>query len=117
MQHVCWKAIDREIDRERTARCRRQAQGAFRFPEASGDRPATIEDLINYLVSYRNILDTITNVDKYSLSIDEIDGWLADIKKKIVIEIADDWEAGSYHERFLQRLRGPRDRGPVIYSA
>ena len=46
------------------------------------------------------------------MSIDEIDGWLTGLKKKIVEEVADDWEASSYHERFLQRLRGPRDRGP-----
>ena len=80
--------------------------------KASGDRAATIEDLINYLVRYRDILDTIINVDDHSLSVDEIDAWLTDIKKKIVNEVADNWEAGSYHERFLQRLRGPRDRGP-----
>lgn len=80
--------------------------------KASGDRPATIEDLINYLVRYRDILNTITSVDGHSLSIDEIDGWLTGLKKKIVEEVADDWEASSYHERFLQRLRGPRDRGP-----
>ena len=80
--------------------------------KASGDRPATIEDLINYLVRYRDILDTITSVDGHSLSIDEIDGWLTNIKEKIVKEVADDWGVGSYHERFLQRLRGPSDRGP-----
>lgn len=84
----------------------------FAALKASGDRAATIEDLINYLVRYRDILDTITNVDDHSLSVDEIDAWLTDIKKKIVNEVADNWEAGLYHERFLQRLRGPRDRGP-----
>ncbi|MXO69045.1 hypothetical protein GRI72_09430 [Altererythrobacter marinus] len=80
--------------------------------KTSGDRAATIEDLINYLVRYRDILDTISSADGHSLSVDEIDIWLTDIKKKIVNEVADDWKAGSYHERFLQRLRGPRDRGP-----
>ena len=52
--------------------------------KASGDRPATIEDLINFLVRYRDILYTITSVDGHSLSIDEIDGWLTGLKKKIV---------------------------------
>ena len=84
----------------------------FNALKASGDRPATVEDLINYLVRYRDILGTITSTDNHSLSIDEIDAWLTHIKKQIVSEVADDWEAGSYHERFLQRLRGPRDRGP-----
>lgn len=84
----------------------------FASLKASGDRPATIEDLINYLVRYRDILDTITSVDGHSLSIGDIDGWLTDIKKKIVEEVADDWEAGPHHERFLQRLRGPHNRGP-----
>lgn len=63
----------------------------FAALKASGDREATIEDLINYLVRYRDILDTITNVDDHSLSIGEIDAWLTDIKKKIVNEVADDW--------------------------
>ncbi len=84
----------------------------FGVLKTSGDRSATIEDLINYLVRYRDILDTITSADGHSLSVDEIDAWLTDIKKRIVNEVADDWNSGSYHERFLQRLRGPRDRGP-----
>lgn len=80
--------------------------------KGSGERPATIEDLINYLVRYRDILNTITNADGHSVTVDEIDSWLTDIKKKIVDEVADDWETSSFHERFLQRLRGPRDRSP-----
>lgn len=84
----------------------------FNALKSAGDRPATVEDLINYLVKYRDILSTITSADGHRLTVDEIDAWLTDIKKKIVGEVADDWEAGSYHERFLQRLRGHRDRGP-----
>ncbi|MCR9194544.1 MAG: SIR2 family protein [Hyphomonas sp.] len=78
----------------------------------SGDRPATIEDLINFLVRYRDILGTITTGDGHSITIDEIDSWLTAIKKKIVSEVADDWESSAHHARFLQRLRGPRNRGP-----
>ena len=32
--------------------------------KASGDRPATIEDLINYLVRYRDILGTVYRKNK-----------------------------------------------------
>ena len=77
-----------------------------------GDRPPTIEDLINYLVRYREILNTITTADSHGLTIDEINEWLAEIKKHIVNEVADDWQTSDYHERFLQRLRGARERGP-----
>ena len=78
----------------------------------SGDRPATIEDFINYLIKYRDILDKITNLDDHKLSIAEIDKWLSQIKTEIVKEVADHWEASPYHERFLQRLRCSGDRGP-----
>jgi hypothetical protein len=77
-----------------------------------GDRPATIEDLINFLVRYRDILGTITSGDGHSITIDEIDSWLTAIKKGIVNEVADDWQSNGHHERFLRRLRGPRERGP-----
>ena len=77
-----------------------------------GDRPPTIEDLINYLVRYREILNTVTNADSHCLTINEIDEWLAEIKKRIVNDVADDWQVSDFHERFLQRLRGARERGP-----
>lgn len=76
------------------------------------DRPSTIEDLINYLVRYREILSTITTAETHSLTVEEIDVWLTKIKERIVTEVADDWQACDYHERFLQRLRGARERGP-----
>lgn len=76
------------------------------------DRPPTIEDLINYLVRYREILSTITTGATHGLTVDEIDAWLNEIKKRIVSEVADDWQACDSHERFPQRLRGARERGP-----
>ncbi len=75
----------------------------------SGNRPATIEDLINYLVRYRSILSTIDCTDSHSLSIDEIDTWLDEIKQNIVNTVADDWDTSPTHERFLQRLCSPGD--------
>ena len=84
----------------------------FNSLKSVANRPATIEDLMNYLVRYREILGTITNIDNHGISMEEIDGWLASIKHKIVAEIADDWEPSSYHQRFLRRMRGQADRGP-----
>ena len=89
----------------------------FRSLKAAPDRPATIEDLINYLVRYREILGTITKTDGHSISIEEIDSWLVCLKKKIVAEVADDWEPSAYHQRFLRRMCGHAQRGPRdIYS-
>ena len=84
----------------------------FNSLKPAGDRSPTIEDLINYLVRYRDILTTITTVDNHSLSVEEIDTWLRNIKRGIVREVADDWQPSTYHERFLKRLRGARERGP-----
>lgn len=84
----------------------------FQGLKATGERPATVEDLINYLVRYREILGTITNADGHNISVDEIDAWLTAIKQKIVTEVADDWEPSAHHQRFLRRVRGLPQRGP-----
>ena len=84
----------------------------FQRLKSASDRLPTIEDLINYLVRYGEILGTITNAEGHSISIKQIDEWLTFIKKKIVAEIADDWEPSTYHQKFLRRVRGPGQRGP-----
>ena len=86
--------------------------GHFQGLKATPDRQSTIEDLINYLVRYRDILGTITKVDDHKISIEEIDVWLERIKKGIVAVFADDWEPSTYHARFLQRIRGRAQRRP-----
>ena len=90
------------------AKLRQQFEGL----KPAGDRPATIEDLITYLVRYKDILSTINSGQGHGVSIQEIDEWLTAIKKKIVAEIADDWKPSAYHLRFLQRLRNPRQGRP-----
>ena len=84
----------------------------FKSLKAAPDRPATVEDLLNYLVRYREILGTITRADGHSISIEEIDTWLLWLKKEIVAAVADDWVPSTYHRRFLQRMRGHAQRGP-----
>lgn len=84
----------------------------FQNLRASGDRPATIEDLLSYLVRYREILGTIANPDAHAISVDEIDTWLGEIKSGIVNEVADDWAPSGFHKRFLRRVSGQRERGP-----
>ena len=82
-------------------------------------RPATIEDLINYLVRYRGILSTITSDDSHSITITQIERWLTYIKKEIVRNVTDDWEASSSHQLFLQRLGNlgePRDIFSLNYD-
>ena len=85
----------------------------------TSDRPTTIEDLLNYFVRYKDILSTITNYEEHKITIDEIDGWLTMIKKKIVSEVVDDWQPSPCHKRFLRRLcnqRGPRDIFSLNYD-
>jgi hypothetical protein len=77
-----------------------------------GDRSATIEDLITYLVRYKDILNTISKNDGHNITIAEIDEWLTLIKKKIVATIADEWKSSDHHLRFLQRVRNPREGRP-----
>lgn len=67
-------------------------------------RPPTIEDLINYLVRYQSILQTVKDADKHPLKPDWIDASLQAIKKEIVTNIADTWIDSPVHARFLQRV-------------
>jgi len=69
-----------------------------------GTRPPTIEDLINYLVRYQSILQTVQDAAKHTLKPDWIDSSLQAIKKEIVTHIADGWVDSSVHARFLQRI-------------
>ena len=84
----------------------------FQRLKQTGDRPPTIEDLMTYLVRYRDILNTIDSDQGHKISIPEIEEWLTHIKKKIVETIADDWMPSAYHLRFLQRIRNPRQNQP-----
>lgn len=72
--------------------------------KGAGTRPPTIEDLINYLVRYQYILQTVQDVDKHPLK----PGWINDsmqaIKKEIVAHIADAWTDSAVHARFLRRV-------------
>ena len=75
-------------------------------------RPATIEDLMNYLGQYHEILSSIENTDDHSLKIGDIDDWLQYIKKKIVEKIDDTWKTSPHHEQFLQRLCKSESKRP-----
>jgi len=73
-----------------------------------GTRPPTIEDLINYLVRYQYILQTLQDTDKHNLKPIWIDDALQAIKKEIVANIADTWVDSTVHARFLQRVANRR---------
>ncbi|CAH0354241.1 SIR2 family protein [Aquabacterium sp. CECT 9606] len=72
--------------------------------KAAGTRPTTIEDLINYLVRYQNILQTLRDADKHAVKPAWIGDALHSIKKEIVENIADSWLDSTVHARFLQRI-------------
>jgi hypothetical protein len=70
----------------------------------TGTRPPTIEDLINYLVRYQYILQTVQDADKHAHKPAWIDTSLLAIKNEIVNHIADAWADSTVHARFLQRV-------------
>jgi hypothetical protein len=76
--------------------------------KGAGTRPPTIEDLINYLVRYQYILQTVQDTDKHTLKPAWIDDALQAIKKEIVANIADAWADSPVHARFLQRIANRR---------
>ena len=91
----------------------------FQALKPTSDRPTTIEDLLNYLVRYKDILSTIVNRKDHCISVDEIDDWLMMIKEKIVGQVVGDWKPSSYHLRFLRRLSNqlrPRDIFSLNYD-
>ena len=75
-----------------------------------GNRPTTIEDLMNYLIRYRDVLGAIKDRSGHIISVEEIDRWLKEIKHRIVVQVADQWIPSSFHQQFLQRICDQRHR-------
>lgn len=65
---------------------------------------ATVEDLITYLIRYRNVISMLSDKNSHDISVEKIDEWLNRIKKKIVEKVGSDWKSSPCHERFLQRV-------------
>ena len=76
------------------------------------DRPATVEELISYLLRYRGILGAIKDAQNHQVSAGDIDQWIDYLKGDIVCQIADDWLSSLHHGRFLQRIQGDQRHGP-----
>ena len=79
----------------------------FNNLKSTNSRPATVEDLLTYLARCRDILNTVSTTGEQSCTTEQIDSWLAYIKRKIVENIADGWSPNDYYKRFLKRLRNP----------
>ncbi len=77
----------------------------------SSTRPATIEDLINYLIRYQWILQTVQNPAGHALQPDWIEKSLTAIKTEIVVSIADKWVPSAVHARFFKRIGGAWSKG------
>lgn len=107
----CSKCADKPLIGELT---RNVMQGAdhdllkqFNNLKPTNGRPATVEDLLTYLIRYRDILSTVSTAEEQPCTAEQIDSWLVDIKREIVENIADDWSSNGDHKRFLKRLRSP----------
>ena len=78
----------------------------FKTLRSVNDRAPTIEDLMNHLLQYRNILTT-SNTSLGNITIKDIDRWIPSLKRNIVEKISDDWKPSCYHVRFFSRLGKP----------
>lgn len=80
----------------------------FKKLKAAGGRQPTIEDLLNYLVRYQSILQTVQDATAHAHEPAWIEDSIRSIKQQIVAEIADKWVASPVHGRFLQRIGSVR---------
>ena len=77
----------------------------FRNLQCKEMREPTVEDLMSFLVKFREILTTQKDLSAYFLSIEEIDNWLKSLKDNIVVAIHNEWRPSEVHERFFRRIR------------
>lgn len=106
----CSKCAHKPLIGELTTKVMQEADNDlreyFENLNPTNSRSATIEDLLTYLIRYRDILKTTSMTSEQSRLVENIDLWIADIKKEIVKNIADDyWSSSDYHKRFLDRLK------------
>lgn len=110
----CSKCAGKPLIQELTERVLHEAgtdkdlKKQFDNLESRNSRPPTIEDLMNYLVRYHEVLSSIKNAGDHKIKVEAINDWLQHVKKKIAEEIGIDWEESPHHERFLRRLSTPR---------
>lgn len=104
----CSRCAGKPLIGELTTKVLEKVDAAIKveFDRLSGTetRPPTIEDLINYLVRYQSILQTVNDSDKHTLKPDWINKSLQAIKREIVAHIADAWVDSEVHSRFLRRI-------------
>jgi hypothetical protein len=82
--------------------------------EGRGNREANVEDLINYLLRMRQLVDSRkTPFDKDDWRAESIETELANIQKAVVHAVGIDWTPCSYHERFLARLASSGSEKPI----
>lgn len=79
-----------------------------------GNRPANVEDLVNYMLRMRHLADSRkTPFEKDDWKVEFIDAQLLGIQKSIVEGVGVGWNSCSHHERFLTRLASARSRKPI----
>ena len=104
----CSRCADKPLIGELTRNVMQGADGdlskRFNNLKPTNSRCATVEDLLTYLIRYRDILNTVSVTGTQSCTVDQIDSWLMYIKREIVKNIADNWSSNGYHKRFLERL-------------
>ena len=98
------KPLIRELTRSVLEKADHELSALFKTLKRVNDRNPTVEDLINCLLRYRDVL-TISDTEITDLDTDKIDKWIQEIRRKIVATIEDDWIPSEYHRRFFSRLK------------
>ena len=106
------KPLIRELTEQVLCGADKSLKEQFDNLKPGDSRLATIEDLMNYLGQYYEILSSIENTDGHSLKGEDIDGWLQYIKKRIVEKIDATWKTNPHHEQFLRRLCSSESKRP-----
>ena len=79
-----------------------------------GNRKANVEDLINYLLRMRQLMNSRrTPPGQEDWRIETIDEEILNTQKAIVKAIGTDWQSSVHHERFLVRLATSNRRRPI----
>ncbi len=73
-------------------------------------RPPTVEDLVNYLLRYGQLLSSKKRPGDPIWSAEKIDEEISGIQRGIVHALGTDWKGSETHKRFFLRLAGHKSR-------
>jgi len=98
------KPLVMELTASVTSKLSGKGKGQLKSLKGTYDRPATVEDLINYLLRMQGLQASQKVPDEAEWKASAIEEELAVIKKGIIDTIGTSWSTSFIHEKFLRRL-------------